>query len=206
MDARTSPSDETDRGGPPRRPIGDSQAQRQRYLDGHRPNPLTTTLLGGRILSGSQLLWFLLWPPRGFGVLTTIGRRTGRKRRKCVRAIRRGSKVYLISLRGPHAAWMHNLRAHPQVRVRLRAGRFDGTARVVTDREELKEAESVLCDTVHRFDALEYRMHRTGSPNDEAIRAMHTHWFTVGTPLVVDLRDPRPAWRPRMTTLWRANR
>lgn len=185
MDERMSP--ESGRDKPPRRSIGGPETQRQRYLDGHRRNPLTTTPLGGQILSGSQLLWFLLRPPRGFGVLTTVGRRTGKKHRKCMRAIKEGSKVYLISLRGPYAAWMHNVRACPHVKVRLRDGTFEGTARVVTDQNELIEAESVLCDTVHWFDQLEYRMHRTGPPTAEEIRAMHKHWFTVGTPVVIDL-------------------
>ena len=43
---------------------------------------------------------FLLRPPSGFGVIETTGRKTGKTRRKCVRAIRRGNKVYLVQLRG----------------------------------------------------------------------------------------------------------
>ena len=55
-----------------------SSEERQRYLEGHRKNPLTTTDTGGRILSASQVPWFTLLPPDGFGVLTTTGRKTVR--------------------------------------------------------------------------------------------------------------------------------
>ncbi|MDQ3983020.1 MAG: nitroreductase family deazaflavin-dependent oxidoreductase [Actinomycetota bacterium] len=167
-----------------------SEAQRRAYLEGHRRNPLTTTPLGGRILSASQLLWFTLFPPRGFGVLTTTGRRTGKRRRKCVRAIRDGDKAYLVSLRGPYAAWMRNIRANPKVELRIRGGRFAGVARDVIYPEERARAEDVYCGTVNRFDRLEYRMHRKGRPTADAVRALHRHWFAVGTPLVVELSTP----------------
>jgi hypothetical protein len=56
---------------------------------------------GGRVLSALMLPDFMLVPPTGFGVLTTTGRRTGKPRRKCVRAIRTGEKVYLVMLGPP---------------------------------------------------------------------------------------------------------
>ncbi|MDQ3981796.1 MAG: nitroreductase family deazaflavin-dependent oxidoreductase [Actinomycetota bacterium] len=167
-----------------------SEAQRRAYLEGHRRNPLTTTPLGGRTLSASQLLWFTLLPPRGFGVLTTTGRRTGKRRRKCVRAIRDGDKAYLVSLRGPYATWMRNVKANPEIELRIRGGRFAGVARDLAHPEERARAEDVYCGTVNEFDRLEYRMHRKGRPTDDAIRALHHHWFAVGTPLVVELSTP----------------
>src|ERR687895_1476960 len=72
------------------------EEQRDAYLKGEWGNPLTTKLAGGRILSALQLPYFMLLPARGYGVLTTTGRRTGKKRRKCIRAIRDGDKVYLV--------------------------------------------------------------------------------------------------------------
>ncbi len=57
-----------------------------------------------------QLPWFTLLPPRGYGVLSTTGRNSGKKRRKCVRVIRSGDKAYLVSLRGPYGAWLRNVR------------------------------------------------------------------------------------------------
>lgn len=160
------------------------------YFRGHRRNPLTTSALGGRILSASQLPWFLLTPPRGFGVLTTTGRRTGRKRRRCMRVIREGDRAYLVSLRGERAAWMHNVRANPNVRVRLRGGSYDAAAREIVDASELDRARSIYCGTVNRFDRIEYRMHRSGTPTPDRIRSLHEQWFSVGTPLVLELAEP----------------
>src|SRR5436189_2101201 len=60
----------------------------------------------GRILSALMLP--LLWPhaPKGFAVLATTGRRSGKTRRKCVRAIRRGNRVYIVGLRP--RSWQSN--------------------------------------------------------------------------------------------------
>jgi hypothetical protein len=51
-----------------------AEEQRRAYIRGEWGNPLTTYPTGGRILSAAQLPWFMLLPPRGFGVLTTTGR------------------------------------------------------------------------------------------------------------------------------------
>jgi hypothetical protein len=40
-------------------------------------------------------------PSAGFGVITTTGRKTGKARRKCIRVIRRGDRVYIVMLRPP---------------------------------------------------------------------------------------------------------
>jgi deazaflavin-dependent oxidoreductase (nitroreductase family) len=162
-------------GGPssPRPPPASSQQQPAGYLQGHRRNPLTTTPLGGRVLSASQLLWFTLWPPQGFGVLTTTGRKTGKPRRKCVRAILHRDRIYLVSLRGPHAAWIHNLRTDPRVRLRSKDGTFTGLAREIQDADARQQAHAVYCTSVNAFDRLEYRMHRAGAPTPERIRALH---------------------------------
>lgn len=164
-----------------------TRTRRRRYLEGHRRNPLTTTAWGGRLLSRSQLLWFQMWPPRGFGVLTTRGRRSGKSRRLCVRAIRHGTRIHLVSLRGPHAAWMHNIRADPHVRIRIRGGTFRGVARPIADATDHDDAKAAYCQTVNPFDRLEYMMHRPGRPTPSRIRQLHEHWFAVGSPLTIDL-------------------
>ncbi len=46
----------------------------------------------------------MLFPPSGFGVITTTGRSTGKPRRKCIRTIRRGDKVYAVSIGVPRRA------------------------------------------------------------------------------------------------------
>jgi deazaflavin-dependent oxidoreductase (nitroreductase family) len=168
------------------------EEQRRAYVTGEWGNPLTTIPAGGRILSALQLPWFTLMPPRGYGVLTTSGRKTGKKRRKCVRAIRRGDTFYLVSLRGPYGAWMGNIHANPRVSLRIKGGTLEGLAREINDSPEFDQAKQVYCGTLNPFDRMSYRMHRRGRPTAERIRALHEHWFTVGTPVVIELSENGP--------------
>lgn len=163
------------------------EEQRQAYIKGEWGNPLTTKPTGGRILSALQLPYFMLFPPRRFGVLMTTGRKTGKKRHKCVRAIRDGDKVFLVSLRGRYGAWFRNIQAQPNVRLRIRGGTFDGLAREITDPAEYEAGKAVYCGTLNPFDRLEHLAHRKGRPTPERIRALHEQWFTVCTPLVIEL-------------------
>ena len=132
-------------------------------------------------------------PPKGYGVLTTRGCKTGKKRRRCIRAIRKDDKVFLVSLRGRFSAWYRNLMADPGVRLRMRDGTFRGTAREISDDAEREEARRAYCETITAFDRATYRAHRRGKPTPERIRALNTRWFSVCTPLVIDLHteDPR---------------
>jgi deazaflavin-dependent oxidoreductase (nitroreductase family) len=159
-------------------------------MEGHvaerKRNPFTRSAQGGRMLSAMQLPWFTFLPPRGFGVLTTVGRRTGKSRRRCVRAIRRGDRVYIVSIGGARAAWVKNLRANPRVRLRIRGGTFAGVARELTDAER-PEAMEAYCGTINPVDYAECRLHRGGRPTPERIAELHRKWFANGLPLVVEI-------------------
>jgi deazaflavin-dependent oxidoreductase (nitroreductase family) len=154
-------------------------------------NPFVRSAAGGRVLSALQLPWFAALPPLGFGVLTTTGRRTGKTRRKCVRAIRSGNRAYLVSIGGPRAAWLKNIRANPNVRLRIRGGRFAGVAKEVREAAEIDQAMDLYCGTVNPFDYAECAMHRAGRPTRSKIEELHRRWFDRGIPLVVELRTPR---------------
>ena len=148
-------------------------------------NPFLNSATGGRVLSASMLPFFMLMPPAGFGVLTTTGRKTGKTRRKCVRAIRRGDRAYIVSIRP--SAWLRNIQANPEVELRIRGGTFTGHARELDDATERVEA---YCETVNRFDYAECRMWRKGRPTRSKIVELHRSWFDHGYPLVVELRTP----------------
>lgn len=143
----------------------------------------------GRALSALQLPWFTVLPPVGFGVLTTIGRRTAQKRRKCVRAILREDRAYIVAIGGERSAWLKNVRAHPSVHLRLRGGSFAGTARDLDRGAEAQAAFEAYCETVNPFDYLECMAHGRGRPSRAKIRDLHRGWFERGTPLVVELSD-----------------
>lgn len=152
----------------------------------------------GRVVSALTLLPILLLPPAAFGVITTTGRKTGKARRKCMRVVRRGDRAYLVQLRPPElaiarptavAAWVWNIRANPNVKLRIRGGTFAGVARELTDAGELAEAREALCETVTLVDYFECRLHLRGLPTRSKIKDMHRYWFDTGIPLVIELAE-----------------
>jgi deazaflavin-dependent oxidoreductase (nitroreductase family) len=158
---------------------------------------------GGRMVSALTLLPFLLLPSSGYGVIRTTGRKTGKTRRKCIRVVRRGNLAYLVQLRPPElamkrptavSAWVWNIRANPNVRLRTRGGTFAGIARELTDATELAEAREALCETVTPFDYAECSLHLRGRPTRSKIQDLHRYWFDTGIPLVIELaeREGRP--------------
>jgi deazaflavin-dependent oxidoreductase (nitroreductase family) len=160
-----------------------------RYAPERKHNPLIRTHSGGRILSAVQLPWFRALPPAGFGVLTTTGRKTGKHRHRCIRAIRRQNKAYIVAIGGAHSHWAKNIQANPDVRLRIRDGTFSGIARELRDPGERSEAMAAFCGTVNRFDYAECRVHRPGRPTRATIEQLHRAWFEGGTPFVIELAD-----------------
>lgn len=152
----------------------------------------------GRILSALMLPFFAIRPPSGYGVITTTGRKTGKTRRKCIRVIRSGNSAYIVQLRPPAlamtrpaaaAGWLWNIRANPNVRLRIRGGTFAGIARELNEPAELEQAKKALCETINLFDYGECDLHLHGLPTRAKINELHRYWFDTGIPLVVELQD-----------------
>jgi len=154
---------------------------------GHNRSKLTTTRSGGKRLSRMQLPWFTALPPRGFGVLTTKGRKTRQPRRTCVRAVRDGDTAFLVAIAGERADWLRNLRAHPEATLRIRGGTFDGIARDLKESER-ERAEGLYVKFTGPFELLESLAHLRGLPTRAKLRRMHQHWFRTGTPIAIDIR------------------
>ncbi|MFI7000775.1 nitroreductase family deazaflavin-dependent oxidoreductase [Nocardia sp. NPDC050175] len=157
---------------------------------------LVRTERAGRLVSAAMLPWFRLRAPNGYGVLTTTGRKTGKKRQKCVRVIRSDDRAYLVQLIPPHlamtrpaaaSAWLLNIRANQRVRIRLPEGAFDGIAREITDPTERAIARTILCETVTAMDYGECTLHLRGRPSRAKIRELHRYWFDTGNPLVIEI-------------------
>jgi deazaflavin-dependent oxidoreductase (nitroreductase family) len=155
----------------------------------------------GRILSGLMLPVIALRPPAGYAVLTTAGRKSGKTRRKCIRAIRRGDRAFVVQLRPPAlaierpevvAGWVWNIRANPNVRLRLGLRTYSGVAREIEDSVELGEAREAICETVHLTDYDECILHLRGRPTREKIKALHRYWFDTGIPIVIELSGKVP--------------
>ena len=165
-----------------------------------REAPKHTQLLrsarDGRRLSALMLPLYAIATPPGHGVLTTVGRRTGKQRRKCIRAIRHGDTVYVVMLRLPAAvikdthvvaAWVLNIRANPSVRLKLGRRTHDAIAREITDPGELQAAREAICETVHLVDYGECDLHLRGLPTRAKIKELHRYWFDTGVPIAIDL-------------------
>ncbi|MBV9168279.1 MAG: nitroreductase family deazaflavin-dependent oxidoreductase [Solirubrobacterales bacterium] len=131
--------------------------------------------------------FFLALPLRGFGVLTTFGRKSGQPRRTCVRAVRDGTTIYLVAIGGDRTGWLRNLRANPQVRLRIRGGTFSGVAREL-DIAESSRARTLYSSYTGAFEYLESLAHMPGRPRRERLAKMHRHWFDTGSPMAIDLQ------------------
>jgi len=158
-----------------------------KYVPERQRNVLVRSTAGGRVLSAMQLPLFAVLPPLGFGVITTTGRRTGKARRKCIRVIRDGNQAFIVSIPGAKAAWVMNIRANPDVRLRIRGGRFRGIGRELSGPAERQQAMATYCETVNLFDYAECSIHRRGRPTRSKIMGLHRNWFEGGLPLVVEL-------------------
>ncbi len=66
-------------------------------------------------------------------LLTTTGRRSGKKRVTPLQYEKIGEEYYLGAARGVKADWVCNIQAEPQVELRVGAKCIHGTAEVVTD-------------------------------------------------------------------------
>jgi len=66
-------------------------------------------------------------------LLTTTGRRTGKRRVTPLQYEEEGGRIYLGAARGQEADWFRNIVANPQVEVRVAARRFAGLAEAITD-------------------------------------------------------------------------
>jgi len=167
-----------------------------RHASKHRRNAFVRSAAGGRVLSALMLPFVTTLPSAGYGVITTTGRKTGKARRKCIRAIRREDRVYIVMLRPPViamarpsavSAWVWNIRANPNVRLRIRGGTFQGAARELKDPTELRQAREAFCETVNASDYGECALHLRGLPTRSKVKELHRYWFDTGVPLVVDL-------------------
>jgi deazaflavin-dependent oxidoreductase (nitroreductase family) len=153
----------------------------------------------GQILSALMLPDYTFGTPPGHGVLTTTGRKTGKSRRKVIRAIRQGNHVYIVQLRPPApaiqtplqvAAWVLNIRANPRVRLKLGRHTYTAVVREIDTKAELARAREIFCEPVHMVDYGECVLHLKGLPSRQKIRDLHRYWFDTGVPLVAELDLP----------------
>jgi deazaflavin-dependent oxidoreductase (nitroreductase family) len=106
-----------------------------------------------------------------FCYLTTIGRRTGRRRTIEIWFAIRATTVYLLSGGGAGAHWVRNLLSEPKVAVRFGYASFPGRARVLDPGTEAAAARRLLLE--------KYQPTYAGDL---------TGWSRTSLPVAVDLR------------------
>jgi deazaflavin-dependent oxidoreductase (nitroreductase family) len=94
--------------------------------------------------------------PRGYAVITTTGRKTGKPRTRAVRAVRDGNQLYAVALMGPKTDWLANVRANAAVKVRLGTKTFEATAHEVTDPAEMERARAAYHAIAGWYDYFDY--------------------------------------------------
>ncbi len=99
---------------------------------------------------------------RGWAILETTGRRSGRRRRTPVGNGLLGDTFWIVAEHGRRAGYVRNIEADPRVRVNVR-GRWRSRTAHVMPEDDPRE-----------------RQHRIGRRlNAAAVRAMGTHLLTV---------------------------
>lgn len=131
----------------------------------------------------------LLPTPRGYAIITTIGRKSGKKRTRAMRAVRDGQQVYGVALLGERTAWLANIRANPNVTIRLGTKTYAATARRVTDPDERARAANAYRPIAGWYDYFDYMNFVWSIPTRTKLLAAHDRWFETGTVVAFDLPD-----------------
>ena len=138
-------------------------------------------------VSGMWVFFRVLLAPRGFALLTVTGRRTGKRRRRPIRAIRDGSTLYAVAILGGRSDWLRNLRANPKAQARVGVRTRGITMREVTDPSEREKATRLYVETVAPYDYVDVPIVDWTWPSPSRIRKSHRDWLEGGTLVALDL-------------------
>ena len=103
--------------------------------------------------------------------VTSTGRVSGKPHEIEIWFGMRGNTIYLLSGGGDKSDWVKNMRANPQVKVRIEKHNFTGQARFVLEAEEEAQARRVL--------AAKYQGWREGRKLSE--------WARIALPVAIEL-------------------
>ena len=138
-------------------------------------------------VSGMPMFFRLLPAPRGVALLTVTGRRSGKLRRRPIRAIREGTSLYAVAILGARSDWLGNLRANPQARARAGTRTREVTLREITDPAEREKAEQLYVETVVPYDYFDVPIVEWAWPSPSRIRRSHREWLERGTLVALEL-------------------
>jgi deazaflavin-dependent oxidoreductase (nitroreductase family) len=140
--------------------------------------------------SGPPAFFRVLPLPRGFALLTVTGRRTGKRRRRPIRAIRNGATLYAVAILGERSDWLRNMRANPKAQARVGIRTRGISMREVTDPSEREQATQLYVETVVPYDYLDVPIVDWTVPTPGRIRKSHKDWLARGTLVALELESP----------------
>lgn len=152
------------------------------------PNPFASTRGYARLSNILVAPVFNLLPmPDGFILLTATGRRSGKLRRRPMRAVRRGDTFYAVAILGERSDWLRNVRKERRVTVKA-GGRTQGaTARSISDPAEQASAAEQYAGEVFAYDRVDYVSLHWGWPSRRNIIDAHRRWLQDGVMVAIDL-------------------
>ncbi|HLA18487.1 MAG TPA: nitroreductase family deazaflavin-dependent oxidoreductase [Dehalococcoidia bacterium] len=135
-------------------------------------------------------LFSLLPVPRGFALLTVTGRRSGSRRQRPVRAVRRDQTLYAVAMMGESSDWLRNVRKEPQVEIKVGGERYGAMAREVSDAAEREAAIELYAREVFPADYSDYVGYHWGWPTRQKIEEAHRRWAAEGVMVAIEIDRP----------------
>lgn len=139
-------------------------------------------------------LFSLLPVPRGFVLLTVTGRRSGKRRKRPIRAVHRDDKLHAVAMLGERSDWLRNVRKEPRVVVKLGGRGYAGVAREVGNPAEREAAIEAYVQEVVPADYIDYASYHWSWPTRRKIQEAHLRWASEG--VMVDIDISREEGRP----------
>jgi deazaflavin-dependent oxidoreductase (nitroreductase family) len=154
------------------------------------PNPFAGTRGYARLSNIFMRPLFGLLPvPRGFALVTVTGRRTGLRRQRPMRAVRRDETLYAVAMLGERSDWLKNVRAEPRVGVKVGSTQFSGMAREIANTAEREEAIDLYVRETYPADYSDYAAYDWGWPTRRKIEAAHRRWAEDGVMVAIELAE-----------------
>jgi deazaflavin-dependent oxidoreductase (nitroreductase family) len=133
-------------------------------------------------------IFFRLLPvPRGFALLTVTGRRTGKKRRRPIRAVGDGATYYGVAILGERSDWLRNLRANPRAQARIGTRTRPVAMREISDASERARAEELYVQSVLPYDYIDVPMVEWTWPSPKRVRESHRDWLQKGKLVALEI-------------------
>jgi deazaflavin-dependent oxidoreductase (nitroreductase family) len=152
------------------------------------PNPFSKSKMFHRM--GNLMLtptWKLLPTPKGLALVTTTGRKSGKRRQRAMRAVVDGKRAYASAILGDRADWVRNVRANPDVSIKLGGTTYRAKAHPIIDSVERTRAAEAYRPVAGWYDYFDYATFVWGIPTRGNVLRVHDEWFDTGTPVVFEL-------------------